>query len=112
MSTTTHGNNIYYFKIPYTEVMHGHLTVSVSADTEKEAVVALMHQDWAVMEEHDYDIHDSEIVDLYWKDHDLTQIVCNQCGADIHWSETQCECVEGWNDPDVTTPDRLYGVSA
>ena len=110
MSTTTHGNNIYYFKIPYTEVMHGKLTVSVSAYTEKEAVIALMHQDWAVMEEHDYDIHDSEIVEMYWKDHDLSEVVCSLCGNHIHWSEEYCECVDGVNDPDITTPDKLYGT--
>lgn len=112
MSTTTVGNKEYYYKIPFTEVNYGYLHVCITANTEDEADKAVMEQNYDLMEEIDWEVMDSEPMDTIWRERNLTSIVCKSCGTTLPWSENDCECSEGWNDPDITTPDKLYGTAS
>ena len=107
-SDMTHGENNYWFRVPYTEVIYGHIVMSVTAHNYDEAKEKLLNQEYDSITEYDWNPEDSE-TDTHWSQYVYTEKTCPDCGTLVPHYDDYCECTYGWNDPDMTTPDAMYG---
>jgi len=97
----------YYFDLPYTETMYGTLRCYVQADNQQEAEAAIRSGDFTEIE---WEQTDSDYLQYYQNDAECVQINCTQCKEEIIYG-TDCNCTDGWNDPDIYTPDQLYSTN-
>ena len=97
----------YTFDIPYTEQLTGYLRCYVKASSMESARILLGTLDRVDV---DYEWVDSDPIELQLDQAYCVDERCAKCGEELTISEGYiCNCIDGFNDPETTTPDAMYG---
>jgi hypothetical protein len=101
------GKQYFFFDVPYTETVYGTMECEIEANSLSEAREMLHRGDFT---EINWEQHDSDNMHYYYSDAECTTSICAVCKEEIIYG-TDCNCTDGWNDPDVYTPDQLYSTN-